>query len=145
MISRVPGARMNSKSSLGLAIAALGAALCVLIVRHPEGLRAPLWVALAAAGAFVAAGLVIVAEDRGAGRLRLFGMFCLLLALLAPPAWIALGDGPRACTGGAGAGGVQMDGGVPDLACRAGFGLGAAILALMLAGFLYKWARGEPQ
>ncbi|MCB1542573.1 MAG: hypothetical protein KDJ25_17510 [Rhodoblastus sp.] len=135
---------MFSKSSLGLAIAALGVALGVLIIRHPEGLRAPLWVALAAVGAFVAAGLVIVADDRGARRLHNLAVSCLLLAMLAPPAWIAFGEGPRACVGGIGLGGAGIGGGVPDFACRAGFGVGAAIVVLMLAGFLYNWTRGKP-
>lgn len=136
---------MKSKSPVGLAISALGVALGALIVRHPEGLRAPLWVALAAVGAFVAAGVVIVAEDRGAWRLRQLGIFCLLLAMLAPPAWVALGEGKRACVGGVGFGGVGTAGAISDIACRAGFGVGAALVVLMLAGFLYNWARGRPQ
>ena len=144
MISCISGARMKSKTSLGLAIAALGVALGVLIVRHPEGLRAPLWVALAAVGAFVAAGLVIVASEGGARRLHRLAVSGLLLAMLTPPAWIALGEGPRVCVGGIGLGGAGIGVGVPDFACRAGFGLGAAIVALMLAGFLYNWARGKP-
>ena len=135
---------MFSKTSLGLAISALGVAFSVLIVRHPEGLRAPLWVALAAMGAFVAAGIVIVAQDRGAFRLRQFAIFCLLLAMLAPPAWVAFGEGARACFGGIGLGGAAIGGAVSDFACRAGFGVGAAIIVLMLAGFLYNWARGKP-
>lgn len=135
---------MFSKTSLGLAISALGVAFGVLIVRHPEGLRAPLWVALAAMGAFVAAGLVIAAEDRGAFRLRQFGIFCLLLAMLAPPAWVALGEGARACVGGIGFGGAGIGGAVSDFACRAGFGVGAAFVVLLIAGFLYHWKRGKP-
>lgn len=136
---------MKSKTPVGLAISALGVALGALIVRHPEGLRVPLWVALAAVGAFVAAGVVIVAEDRGARRLRQFGIFCLLLAMLAPPAWVALGEGPRVCVGGVAFGGLGIGGAISDIACRAGFGVGAALVALMLAGFLYNRARGRPQ
>jgi len=135
---------MQSKSSLGLAISALGVALGMLIVRHPESLRAPLWVALTAAGAFVAAGVAMVGEGSGLRLLRNFALLGLLLAMFAPALWVSFGPGTRACHGGVGAGGAWVDRwNVSEFACRGGFAIGAALLALMLVVFLVGWARDK--
>ena len=42
------------------------------------------------------------------------------------------------------AGGAGIGGAVSDFACRAGFGVGAAFVVLLMAGFLYHWKRGKP-
>jgi len=130
----------------GFAIAGLGVACGAMMLHYPENLRAPMWVGLAAAGSFAAAGVAIAAEELRAPRVGRYALLGLLLAMLAPPAWIAFGPGPRACSDGIGVGGLSFGAWpAPDLGCRFAFGVGAILLALMLLVFLGKWARGTLQ
>jgi hypothetical protein len=94
---------------------------------HPEGLKVPAWVAYAAAAAFVLAGFVIFAVEARRARLYRWLVVALLVAMLTPGAWIAFGAGDRACTVGSG----LLDFGASGLTCRAPFGVGAILLAVM--------------
>ncbi|MFT4096020.1 MAG: hypothetical protein QM651_02785 [Rhodoblastus sp.] len=73
-------------------IAAAGASGAA-VWRATKNIRAPLWVGLAAARAFVAVGAAIVAQGLQAPRVGRYALLGLLLAMLAPPAWIAFGLG----------------------------------------------------
>jgi hypothetical protein len=55
--------------AIGCAAIALGAGSAAAIYLHPEGLRAPAWVAYAAVSTFVLAGAALLAGAFGARRL----------------------------------------------------------------------------
>jgi hypothetical membrane protein len=129
---------MATASQLKLAGAALlvcGSLVAVLVALHPEGLRAPAWVAYLAAAVFACGGAVALA--RACSKPSAAEAFvCLVLGgMLAIAAWISIGSGSRQCVAsGSGAG-------VPELACRSAFGVGALVLAGMLLIAVRGWLR----
>ncbi|WP_298210697.1 hypothetical protein [Acidovorax sp.] len=107
----------------------LGVALAVLINLYPEHLKAPAWIAYLAAGIFSLAGATGIARAYGHHNLA-DGLICLVLGgMLTMLLWISLGPGPRHCT--------SSVGGLPfaasEIACRSAFGIGALLVAFMLA------------
>ena len=115
--------------TVGLASVLVGLAVCVLIYRHPEALRAPAWVAYAAASAFVLAGLCLLAIASDAPRVQSYIAAAILLCLLAICVWIAFGQGERACTMSF----SFLHANVSDAICRGAFGIGALLVTLVLA------------
>ena len=108
-----------------------------MIHLHPEGLKAPAWVAYAAAAAFVLAGVSLIAGARGAGSLqRWLGVF-ICLALFSISAWIAFGPGPRACTMSIG----FLERAASEMVCRGAFGIGALLVALLTGLGIHRAVR----
>jgi hypothetical protein len=99
-----------------------------LIHLHPENLRAPAWVAYAAASAFVLAGLCILAGAAGVARLGRWLALAVATSLLAVSLWVAIGVGERECSLSL----SFMHSTVPDLMCRGAFGLGALLVGLFI-------------
>lgn len=118
-----------------IAIAA-GAFVAWMIHRHPEGLRAPAFVAYAAAAAFVLAGVSLAAGERMRPFVQRWLGVVLVACLLTPAAWIAFGTGPRHCSVGVANGILQVFGAASETGCRVAFGvaavLGVAILLLFV-------------
>ena len=104
----------------------LGAVVAFLVYSHPEQLRAPAWIAYLAAGIFSLAGVTGIARAYQRNRVA-NALICLVLAgMLLMTLWISLGTGPRNCKSTL----IGID---PELGCRSAFGLGAALIGLMLA------------
>ena len=121
-----PSARAQLFIGVGLIIA--GAAMTLAVYSHSESLRVPAWVAYAAIAAFPLAGVVLLLRLAGAKRLATsLGVF-LVGGLMVPFAFVALGPGPMECSGSF----IGVSGIVPDWLCRAGFGFGALIGAVIL-------------
>jgi hypothetical protein len=107
----------------------LGLFSAAMVWRHPQQLRAPAWVAYAACGAFVFAGLTLLATELGLRRVQAWLVAACVAALLLPGAWIAFGPGLRRCRVS-----LPFASGAPsEFMCRAAFGLGALLVAAMLA------------
>jgi hypothetical protein len=112
----------RQRRAVGLLLVIGSAALAWAIHAHPQGLRAPAWVAYAAVLCFGLAGLVLATEGRRQMRRVLLPL--LVACLLVPPLWIAFGAGNRQC----GMGFAGLFGVAPAWACRGAFGLGAVVL-----------------
>ncbi|MBL0426303.1 hypothetical protein [Ramlibacter alkalitolerans] len=111
---------------------AVGAAVALAMLYAPGGARAPAWVIYAAAGAFVLAGLTLIAQGTGRRLLARWLPALVIACLVAPAAWIALGAGPRRCLVSVWASGGRLLGRHSDLLCRLAFGAGAVLGLLML-------------
>jgi hypothetical protein len=77
----------------GLAIAAVGLIAGIMVYVRPEGLRAPLWVAITACFAFVVAGTAVVLHGFVANRTYLFFIVVLVTIMTTIAAWLAFGSG----------------------------------------------------
>jgi hypothetical protein len=111
----------------GFAIA-LGAISTVMIHLHPEGVRAPAWVAYAAVATFPLAGAALIAGALGAKRLVPWLGVLITCGLLVPGLWVALGPGGRQCSFSFG----FLGGTASELVCRTGFGVGALLCLVFL-------------
>lgn len=129
---------------IGALILAVGAGIALMIHLHPENLRAPAWVAYAAAGAFGIAGLMLLAQARGWTRLQAALPPLLIACLLTPLLWIVAAnpDGGRCRVDILG-----YSARAPEILCRAGLAVGAAIglgiLLLALRHAVRAW-RARP-
>jgi hypothetical protein len=112
---------------LGVAVAAIGGVLALLVYAQPEKLRAPAWVVYAVALALVLAGWTVVARASGHHLLKVWLPVPLLACLVSPALWLGFGGGRRQCTVSIGYGVLRMFGTRPDLACRIAFGIAAVI------------------
>lgn len=125
---------------LGVVLLAAAAALAVLVHLHPEKLRAPAWVAFAAAALLAFGGLSTVALALGLQQVNRWLTCVLLAGMTLVPGWIAFGAGSRQCTvasvGGRSAG--------SEAVCRGAFGFGAVVLALMFVSALRGALRARP-
>ncbi|MDB5913817.1 MAG: hypothetical protein JWP22_2492 [Ramlibacter sp.] len=122
----------RSQTFLGLLAAAAGILIAVSVLLWPQGLRVPAWVVYATAGAFVFAGCQLMARDSGHRLLQAWLPVGVLACLMAPPAWIAFGAGPRRCGLALGGTFLRIFGTGSELPCRLGFALGALVLLAML-------------
>ena len=122
----------------GIAVVALGLLLLVLMVAFPERLRVPAPVGYLAAGAFVVAGLLALANVFGGRRTRAWLAVALLSCMTAPAAWIAIGPGQRSCSVALG----PLLGVTGGAACRAAFGVGAIVGLALVAVALREAMRG---
>lgn len=97
-----------------------------------DAINGPPWLGFLAGAVFIAGGIgVMLGERLREGRLSR-GLFALVLGSFAAIAsWIAFGPGPRECTIAI-AGFLFSSGWANEVACRAGFGIGA----LLLDGFV---------
>ena len=76
-----------------------GVCILVLVDAFPQGLKAPAWVVICAAAAFILAGVSLLARGPDAERWKAWLAVALLATMLAPGAWIAFGAGDRRCRG----------------------------------------------
>ena len=114
---------------LGPLMLLAGPAIGLMIHLHPERLRAPAWVAYAAALAFSLCGIALIAHRmRAPARVHAWLGVALLTCLLTPFAWIALAAEDGRCR--VRMLGIDMPGGA--WLCRAAFAAAAAIGLLML-------------
>ena len=106
----------------------------VMMYLHPEGLRVPAWVGLAAMSTFVWGGSAIVLREHETTRgLADWAVLLTIVGLLVPAAWIAFGPGPRECTALLAFFSVRAG----EWLCRGVFGIGA----LLTSGILVLMAR----
>jgi len=119
--------------AIGIFAIALGAVSALMMHLHPEGLRAPAWVAYAAVSTFPLAGAALIAGALGGKRVVPWLGVLITCGLLAPALWVAFGPGGRQCSFSLG----FIGGAASELVCRAGFGLGA----LMCLAFLVLLVR----
>jgi hypothetical protein len=99
-----------------------------MIYFHPEGLRAPAWVAYVAASAFVLAGLCLLAGAVGNTSLQRWLGVAVTVSLFAVSVWVAFGPGQRECS-------ISLpfvQSLAPDALCRGAFGVGAILVGLFL-------------
>jgi hypothetical protein len=90
-----------------------------------DAINGPRWLGLLAGAIFIAGGIGVVLGDRLQGGVLAHALFALTIASFAAIAnWIAFGPGPRACAGAVDVVAFTY----PDIACRAGFGIGAILL-----------------
>ena len=126
----------RQRLTIGVLVAAMGAGIMLAIYFQPQQLRAPAWVAYAAASTFVLAGIALVAGAFGAINLVAWLGVLTVAALVTPALWIALGPGARGCTFSFG----LLSAIASEWLCRGAFGIGAllglAILALMVRSAL---------
>ena len=131
---------------LGLLLLAAGA-LPVLAAfdmgpLHQSDINGPPWLAIAAGGVFVLAGIAMLLGHSGANPLLSYVlMFVILAAFAAIANWIAFGPGPRRCSAGFTAFLFSSTRAAAEWECRAAFGLGA----LILNGILICMAAGAPK
>ena len=118
-----------------VAAVAIGLLVAFMIRLHPEGLRAPAWVAYVAASAFVLAGLCLFAGAVEMNWLRGWLGIAVTLSMLVVSLWIAFGPGERECSMS-----IPFAQTVaPDALCRGAFGIGALLVALFV-GLLVRRA-----
>ena len=112
-----------------------------------DDINGPPWLAFAAGGSFVAAGLAVLAGPRAPLLNGLFAILALA-GLAAVGNWVAFGVGERACTGGISLPWAWGENDLSGLACRIPFGLGAlitdAFLCWMIVSVLQKAFGGPP-
>ena len=94
-----------------------------------------MWVAMLTCASFVIAGIAIALHPFVSATTYRWFMVLLLAVMTAIPLWVAVGHGARSC--GSDAGGLSG-----ETSCRVGFGIGAAILVLMLTIALGQALRG---
>ncbi len=122
----------------GAGILAVGAGL---VPRALDGMRAPLWVILAAGGVFALAGVSILLRDRAPAWVLGLLANVLLTLFAAIPAWIAWGDGQGQFSGS----GVTLawlfnfDG---QAFGRFAFAAGAILMGTIAAAAWWKWFTG---
>jgi hypothetical protein len=103
-------------------------------VRDP-GLRVPPAIGYVVAATLAVAALAVLAKVRGSPRAQT-GLAALVLAGMAvTAAWISTPAGARGCRSSLGA----LPGLPPSFGCRAAFGAGALVTALMAAYALRQW------
>jgi hypothetical protein len=129
----------RQRLTIGALLIAVGAGISLAIHFHPQQLRAPAWVAYAAAGSFALVGAALIAGAYEAKKLVSWLGVLIVSALLVPFLWVALGPGARECGFSLG----FISGAAPELLCRIGFGLGALlglfILVLIIRQALQPW------
>jgi hypothetical protein len=95
-------------------------------------INGPPWLGFLAGGVFIAGGLAVMLGERLRHGPLSHGLFALVIGSFAVIAsWIAFGPGPRECAIAI-AGLLVSSGWANEVACRAGFGIGA----LLLDGFV---------
>jgi hypothetical protein len=133
----------SRSTQLVLAAVAVASGLLVgfLIYVHPEGLRAPAWVAYVAAFAFVLAGLSLLAGAIGAIALQHWLGVAITASLFAVALWVAFGPGERECSMSL----SFVESIAPDAVCRSFFGVGAILVGLFLVLVLRRSFGRRPE
>jgi hypothetical protein len=131
------GAETRGRIVSGLFAMAVGVGVSALVWLQPQQLRVPAWVAHACAAAFVFAGLVIL--TRTGSTLSAYLSALTAAALLVPGAWVAFGPGARECSFSV----PFVQGLAPGLVCRAVFGVGAILTAVVFVVLLVRAIKGH--
>jgi hypothetical protein len=91
-------------------------------------INGPPWLGFLAGSVFIAGGIALVLDGRWRNGALSYGLFALIIGAFAAIAnWIAFGPGPRECAI-AFARFLFESGSANEIACRAGFGIGAGLL-----------------
>jgi hypothetical protein len=91
-------------------------------------INGPPWLGFLAGGVFIAGGIALILGERWRNSALSYALFALVIGAFAAIAnWVAFGPGPRACAI-AFAGLLIESGPANEMACRAGFGIGAVLL-----------------
>ena len=102
-------------------------------------INGPPWLGLLAGGIFIAGGIALMLGERMRDSMLGAGLFALIIGSFACIAnWIAFGAGPRACTIAFAGLFFAADSLANEIACRAGFGIGAGLLD----GFVLRMIAG---
>ena len=106
-----------------------------------SAINGPPWLGFLAGGVFMAAGIAVMLGERLRNSALAYGLFAAIIGAFAAIAnWIAFGPGPRECA--VAFAGLLFESGSwgNEIACRAGFGIGAILLdgfvLWMIAGAL---------
>ena len=94
-----------------------------------SAINGPPWLGFLAGGVFMAAGIAVMLGERLRNSALAYGLFALIIGAFAAIAnWIAFGPGPRECA--VAFAGLLFESGSwgNEIACRAGFGIGAILL-----------------
>ena len=103
-----------------------GAAMMIGMAVDQAGLNVPLWVAQAAAFAFVSAGVSILGQVISKPWLSRLGGLGVVYCLCVPGLWILLDPATKSCTATI----AFFSQTAGDLTCRIAFGTGAVITAI---------------
>lgn len=115
---------------IGALMVLAGAGLALMIHLHPEALRAPAWVAHAAALAFSLAGLALLAQAWNLSRrLQAWLAVVLIGCLLTPMLWIAMASPEGRCRVNI----LGWSAPAPEWICRSGFAFASVLGLLILA------------
>lgn len=121
------------RAILALAMVAVGA-LPVLAAfdvgpLHRGDINGPPWLGVAAGGVFIAGGVALLAGERARNGTLGYALFALVMGSFAAISnWIAFGPGPRECSIAVAGFAFEAASMANDIACRAGFGIGAGII-----------------
>lgn len=126
------------RATPGIALICLGLVLLALMVSFPERLKVPAPVGYLAAGTFVLAGLLALANAFCGRAARAWLAVALLACMVLPSAWIAFGPGPRTCS----VRGDFLFGSTGGPVCRTAFGI-ASVLGIALVLIAVRHARRE--
>lgn len=132
MTSAAPPSR-PVRAILALAMVAVGA-LPVLAAfdvgpLDRTDINGPPWLGVATGGIFIAGGIALLAGERARDGMLGYGLFALVMGGFAAVAnWIAFGPGPRECSIAVAGLLFAAASGANEIACRAGFGIGAGII-----------------
>ena len=119
----------------GVIAIAAGVLTAVPIYLHPELLLVPSWVAYSACGAFVLAGLALVAQSASRSVAYRWLVVALVGSMLIPPLWAAFGTSSQSCSAAI-LGSVFVP---TEVACRAVWGVSSLFLIVIFI-MSVRWA-----
>ena len=111
---------------LGGMIALVGVAVALEVYSHPEGLKAPLWVALVACSTLPLSGLALWLKATRFNRVYHWTVVAIVLCMGSIAAWLTFGRDAGACTSN-----IPLIG--SPFACRVAFGASTVFALLILA------------
>ena len=92
-------------------------------------INGPPWLGIAAGGVFILGGIALLSGERGRKGPLAYALFALIMGGFAAIAnWIAFGPGPRECSIAIAGFLFETAPTANEIACRAGFGIGAGII-----------------
>jgi hypothetical protein len=119
----------------------LGLFLIYVVWSRQPGLRVPPAVGYLAGGVFVAAGTTLLLQASGYMRAAVVPAFLTAVGLAGVGGWIGFGPGSRRCQGGLG----DLPFVPGELVCRAVFGVGAVLTALIAVLMLRSLVKSKPK
>jgi uncharacterized membrane protein HdeD (DUF308 family) len=122
---------LSSKAKIryGLFFICVGLIVSVGMLKNPERLNAPLWLALLAGSTFIIAGIAVCIHAFVSAKVYAWLIVFLLSVMTCIPAWIAFGSGVRQCSASI----PLLEG---ELGCRAMFSIATVFCfgMVLLAG-----------
>jgi len=132
----IPPTSRRTQLAAGACSIAAGVLVAGIVHWHPEGLRAPQWIAYVAAAAFILAGACVASAAFAIAWLQRWLVLGVVACLFAITAWVAFGPGARECSVSLG----FIAGLGSNALCRGAFGVGAMLLGVVLALVLRRLA-----